>query len=744
MEDAAGTAGQLSVETLKECSAIFRSLSEPFLRRLVPRFKTRRFEHGEAVCFAEGLLLLRSGRALLEDDDSEERPLRPGAVLGEARLLGLDAPENDSAGGVAGGGGASSSAAAPHVGGCGGGGAAAHAEGLVVASVLRRRDFEALLGQNEEEAHALKHLRPEVLPAFVRSLSAAGPRWRHSVLQGSPVFRETSRAFLDLLAAHAEDVFLAPGEALPAQASHPALYVVVSGPVHIEGENAALLRVVNAGDSVGEAQAMDLAGVPPPTHAARAGYGRTAYVLRLSREALLAALHLHPEEHLPMEEFVLELEARRAERAEERYDWISNQAAPVLGRSPLLAGCPDAFLSTVAGHASEVSFVPGGTITTAGEPSTNMFVVLEGSVELQSRSGAPVGRLTRGGSMGEVEALGIFGTATVTAVAASDCRVLKVSREAFERSLKGPAGKAIKPGFDALIVSRHEQVAKGLPFCGLKISASPTDISVRTVSLQSERMPLEAGEVWRPLPDSDPSGPRVGILLRGRAVVELVASGREVMPLTAGAIVNEGLLAEFGARVRAVSSDCEAYRVRTVDLLAASQSEPKAPAWFYEFRLLEREASDRLRSRLGNARSLVDNKALHPCDPCIRDWTVRRQQSIRRAQENRLARADVIGEGKGSVPQLPLLPPDKLGTTAFRSWDKVKVAPPIYPSTFKKKDILPKGLRSYPCMRLPKIHSEPNLRSKEARRASSASASARSAGSRDQGSELGAQTWEIR
>lgn len=714
--------GELTLGELRASSSIFRILSEPLLECLLRRMETRRFQPGEAVHFSEGLLLLRHGRALWDDDDHGERPLCRGAVFGEARLLGLDVEPK----------------AAP-VGAM----LLPRAEGNpVVAAVLRRRDFkQALVDEGSEEDHrVLAGFAPEAIPDCQGATT--GGLWRKLFLRRPRLFQESGSNFLQLLSTYGEDVFLAPGESLPSQHEKPALYVVVAGIVHIEGKGGALLRIAKAFDSFGEAQALDLEGYNSLD--ARAGDDRLVFVLRFPKEAVLAALHVHPEDHLPLEELAHEFESHRGQAEADRYQWISNRAGPALGRSPLLAGCPDDFLRSIAGYASEVKLDTGSKITTAGETAAHMFMVLDGMVDLQSRSGASIGQIGPGGTLGEVEALGMFCTSTVTAVAGGPCSVLKVSSDVFQRALHGPRGRLLRQGFDKLIATRHEQVNKGLPLTGLKISAQPDDLAVRTVALQSERLPLEAKEIWRPLPDSDPSGPRIGILVRGRAVVELVASGREVMSLVAGSIVCEGVLAEFGAHVRAVSSDCEAYRIRTVELLAAAQMEAKSPAWFYEFRLMEREAADRLRTKLTNARGLLDGKVVHACDPCIRDWTVRRQQSIKRAQENRAARAEVIGEGKGSLPQLPLLPPEKFGTTAFRSWEKVKLPPPIYASSVKRS-IVPRGLKSYPCMRLPKISSEPSLRGREGKRAPSESSRRCAGGSeRERGPEGNCDTWELR
>lgn len=411
------------------------------------------------------------------------------------------------------------------------------------------------------------------------------------------------------------------------------------------------------------------------------------------------------------------------EKAEKRQAWIRDVGAPALARSPLLAGCPEEFLAAVAGHLEEVTFAAGDTIATTGEASDSMLLLVEGEAELESKVGEPIGRLRRRGAIGEAEALGLFGQRTVSMRAGTDCRILPVTREAIQDALAGEHGELVREGFGALTESRAAQVEDGRPLCGLCSSARVQDPSVKAVALQAERMPLEAGELWEPLPDSDPCGPRIGIFLGGRAVIEIAATGQEVLPVTSGMVVCEGLLVEFGARIKATSSDCEAYRVKVFDLIAASKLSEKAPDWFYQFRVAERDSSKKLRARLTNARGVTEGKKSHPTDSCIQEYAERRKESIQRAQDNRREKNEILLGGKGSLPQLPLLPPESFGTTSFRSWDRVPVKASVFPKLkVKARGALPKTmLDAYPVAhqaalaanRLPRMHSEPQLRTME-------------------------------
>jgi len=331
-------------------------------------------------------------------------------------------------------------------------------------------------------------------------------------------------------------------------------------------------------------------------------------------------------------------------------------------------------------------------------------------LELESRGGMRVGRLTQGGVLGEAETLGLFGTRMVTARALTECRILVVTEAALQAAMASPCGKSIGEGFAALVASRRQQVAQGKPLCALPIGAKADDVTVRAVVLQAERMHFEQGQCWKAIPDNSPCGSHISVLLRGKAVVELAADDSEVMPLAPGSIVAEGVIAEYGAHVRLLSSDCEVYRMRFFELVGAAYSASQAPDWFYQFRLLEKEARKHQKARLTSAKGVALGRTEHPGDSGIRDWAEERKQKMRRAQEMRQEKATSVLSSK--LPLLPVLSPRGFGTTAARSW---KAGPkkalslfhghPPGPPVFNPKD-----LAMYPALRLPRVQSEPHLR----------------------------------
>jgi len=375
----------------------------------------------------------------------------------------------------------------------------------------------------------------------------------------------------------------------------------------------------------------------------------------------------------------------------------------------------------VAAPLAEASYKRGDEIAGVGETARSMLVVLEGAVDLESKVGAKVGRLTTDGVIGEAEVLGLLDKRLISARAAAPCRVLTVTGEAMSNALAGPHAGAMKAGLERLVASRREQLEGGMPLCALSVGASPDDPSVRAAGLHAERMYFEPGQCWEPLPDSDACGPNIGIFVKGRGTLVIGTDDREVMTIQPGTLLLEGLLAEFDARVQILSSDCEAYRVRRIELEAAARSgsqsgkvrsaAQEAADWFYQFRLLEKEVRTKLHERLSSAKGLAAIRVPHPCDPCINDWSQRRRRSLRRAEQIRQERADALGSGKPPLLQLPLLPTQDMGSTAHRHWG---------PSIERRKSAgsvgkaplpaLPRSLAVYPVMRLPKVHSEPQLR----------------------------------
>jgi len=336
-------------------------------------------------------------------------------------------------------------------------------------------------------------------------------------------------------------------------------------------------------------------------------------------------------------------EAANKEAMKKRAVWLEKTVIPALGGTALLAGCPHELLEEVAAPLSELTYDKGELIAMAGEPADSMLVLLEGMAEVEAKVGAKIGRLTEGATFGEVAALGLFSTRTVTVRALKPCRVVPVPGKVLQRALSESEMEEVRAAFEHLVASRREQVTKGLPISALPIGVRADDVCARAVALQAERVDLDPDEIWSPIHDYDPCGPHFGVLVRGRAVMETASEGRMVQALVPGALFPEGPAAEYGVHVRALTA-CEGYRVRQVDFLVAVYSVPSSQEWFYRFKLLERETRSHLCARLSAVRGVSTGVQEHPSDADIHDWKNRRLKAIERARKMKVEKAHLAGK----------------------------------------------------------------------------------------------------
>eukprot|EP00913_Durusdinium_trenchii_P001054 g968.t1 len=395
------------------------------------------------------------------------------------------------------------------------------------------------------------------------------------------------------------------------------------------------------------------------------------------------------------------------EALEERRTWVRQVALPALSATQLLAGCPEEFLQRLAGQLTEEYEEPsvgaGGEGPGAGtseivqcnSEGNSMLVVLEGLVELRARSGKQIGCVGPTAHFGEPEALQLLPKRTITATALSPCRIMPISSEVLLDALKDSSTPAaLREGFQQLVANRRKQVQEHLPLSSL----------MRLKCNEEERrLPLEPNDGWLPTPDGDPNGPRFSLVLRGRVQLELTGNGQPVeVHVRTGSVLAEGMLAQRGATLRALSADCEVYRLWQYDLLQAAFISNQAPDWFYQLRVLEQDTRRWLQCRLTNARGLLQQRGRHPADDLIRGWAKKKQENLRpcRAKHPQERQEQFAENYLG--PKLPLLPPKKLGTTAFRSWGDLP-KPTLKPS--KGPGPSPSAFRA---LRL--VHSEPKLR----------------------------------
>mmetsp|Transcript_52026 Transcript_52026/g.139334 ORF Transcript_52026/g.139334 Transcript_52026/m.139334 type:complete len:239 (-) Transcript_52026:56-772(-) len=118
--------------------------------------------------------------------------------------------------------------------------------------------------------------------------------------------------------------------------------------------------------------------------------------------------------------------------------------------------------------------------------------------------------------------------------------------------------------------------------------------------MQAERLRLGVGDRLVTLADDSPCGPHFLVLVRGRATVEMTSNGIPVQNIIRGTPLSEGLVAENGACIRAVTS-CEAYRVRHSDFRTAVGADVR---WLGDFLNLERQSWEALRERLKSAKGV--------------------------------------------------------------------------------------------------------------------------------------------
>lgn len=361
----------------------------------------------------------------------------------------------------------------------------------------------------------------------------------------------------------------------------------------------------------------------------------------------------------------------------DREDWIENEVIPALAQTHFFYGSPIEFLRGLAESLQEMRFCSGEKICDAKQIAASMLVVLEGTIELEAIDKTKVGTMTKGGFFGEAELCGLLDRRVFTARALADCRVLVVEADAMRQAMQSSQASAngIEESFDALIALRREQVEKGIPFKSLDIGADAESIGVHVAALHAERLPLGKDELLEPLPDSSSDGGHILIFCRGKFDVELAATGK-VMSLVPGAVVDEGSLAQRGASIRPLTKECEVYRLREFELIAASRcAGAHAENWFYRLQLLGQESGRKLHTKLTSAKGIEKLRRGHRSDANIRDMAARRQRSLIRAEELREQHAqtfDRAGGGKeaggGACCKLPLLPGKNMGTTQDRFW----------------------------------------------------------------------------
>jgi CRP-like cAMP-binding protein len=129
---------------------------------------------------------------------------------------------------------------------------------------------------------------------------------------------------------------------------------------------------------------------------------------------------------------------------------------------PLFAGCTDAELERIAAIADELSLVQGKVLTREGDPGREMFLLLDGTVEVE-RSGEVVNHLGPGDFLGEgTLILGKPRNATITAT--SHVRALVITESNFRHLLEADEdiAKSVHDTLEARTPPDEDDAAQGL------------------------------------------------------------------------------------------------------------------------------------------------------------------------------------------------------------------------------------------------------------------------------------------
>eukprot|EP00929_Paragymnodinium_shiwhaense_P112536 TRINITY_DN80794_c0_g1_i1.p1 TRINITY_DN80794_c0_g1~~TRINITY_DN80794_c0_g1_i1.p1 ORF type:complete len:1603 (+),score=440.27 TRINITY_DN80794_c0_g1_i1:181-4989(+) len=559
-------------------------------------------------------------------------PREPGSVFGEAELLGLSKSYNTTV----------------------------VAETLCVCVFLSQKVFREVLN----------HF-PDDLQFFVPTFENATKQGVHTTILKTLKKRmpKLGDDFADALASYAEHVFIEPGGVLLAMREEcgygdSSLYVLFDGAASVEGNLGVQLGRLKPGDWIGEGGALGLVHSRTATVRAEKNSG-LLHVIEIAGPALERALQLFAEEREQLEDAFQERQESNVEFSKKRFVWLRDTVVPALRQTGLLAGCPSRLLAAIAAPLAEKCYEEGDMIACLGEEADAMLLLLEGEAQVLTKAGHLAGFLTAGAAFAEVAALGLFETMTADIVAASRCRVLKVTATALRQALSREENAVAREAFDRLIESRRLQVERGMPLAALGINVPPDDLCARVIALQAEFIPLEKDQYWNPISNEDPCGPHLGIFVKGDAMLELddPVKPRDIVKIAEGSLVQEGIMAARGTRIRALSR-CEGYRIKVVDFQLAISSCPEAQKkWLHRFELLEREAREAIVTRLNSVRGATTGLLPHPCDGELHKYRGRRQRAISRAQRMKQEVFD--------LPKLPSHLSDGLSKSSMAEWSSM-------------------------------------------------------------------------
>jgi len=655
-------------------SRLLRSLSDAAVEDLRGYFESLVIEPEETIVRKgvrdRSLFILLQGSVYMEEGKNKKRQdYSAGKVFGEAEVLGISKVF----------------------------GSTVKTSTLCILQALRIADFWHVMEAHPEDCLLIAPLLEEASLSDATKLDER--------IYECEVLREAATDFVTVLAEHAEDAFYGPGEAVfmfgeECKFGESSMYILLAGEAVVETDLGVEQARLKPGEVFGEAGALGMASERSAT--IRAAPTGCIHCAKLHASSIKEAFQTFPEEIHSFQDMHDQRLEENSKFQVSRSQWLQEQAIPALAQTALFCKHSQQFLADVAAPLIDVTYSPGQLISTKASTADTMLVILDGAAQVEAQDGRVLGTYPKGAALGEVAAIGFFGTRPANIRATTKCRVLVIKAGAVQRALQLPDRTPAEiQGFETLMADRLEQVEHGLPMSALPLNIDEDDACARAIALQAQKFVLHTGDCFEPLLDDSPWGASFAVVTEGRGILELASENPKLrrlggskdtpaVPVTImepGSFLLEGMVAALGCRLRA-QTPLTVYRVRYVDFDVAINLESCSAKWLAKFRMLESDTRGHLAHKGGSARGVVDALDPHPDMEHLKKFRDRRLKAIGLSKKATLRKETLFYE-QPSFDYLDRLPPAKASpySSPSTSMRRDNSAPELRKSTGKAKGL---------------------------------------------------------
>lgn len=382
---------------------MFQDSDSGFLQ-LVDLYLVRRTYFPNEVIFLEGttgdtLILINSGKVIVEVNGRYTADLGEGAMFGELTLLGITPLRT----------------------------ATVKAVGLCHVSVLFRAALREALSEFPKESERFAKL----VHTRQAQVGMESKRFELAALRQLEFFKDCSDAFLDVLNPLLEERLYMPGQTVVKEnQKSDVVYILGTGKCDCfhemetsSGETP--VASLEEGSVFGEMSALGYADRTSVTVVAKTA----CFMQLLYRTVLLEALEQCPEE---MQLFLNVVERRKADLMQKV---ATGWQRPALKDYGFFSACSEGFMKAIEDNLSTRLFLPGEKIVCEGDEGDSCFLMQHGEADAL-KNGALVRSFKPGAVFGEFVMLGLSLKREATIQACTLCLVEQLKRDGLTDALK--------------------------------------------------------------------------------------------------------------------------------------------------------------------------------------------------------------------------------------------------------------------------------------------------------------------